>query len=506
MNYFVTYDFADQLSGIEHAQINRLNVFNKFAEEKSSIVTFAYNRFLNRSIKKNMVKISQVVNMYDYLQEIPNDEKEIEKFRVYVKDIICDEEMIVEKKESTLYIKKNNKLTKKIFLMNNPIFDNQVNYVETYDKNEYIVKTDYYDIRGFKSMTDIYGQHGGVSRELNYTIQGKSKIESVYKRMANGKILPTEWLILNEDGSVKKRFSKKKDLQIHFLDALNSTNHENNLFVSDRAYLTDTPLIEMKTQRKLFVFWHSVFVPNGEDFKNKKPFDTFLFEKANDTKIDGLLAATNEEVNDLKQALGDSRIPVFKVNSALVSRTETFVPFSERRKMSILTVARMSEEKRLKLGVEIFEKIHKVNDSIIWSIYGYSQNGYRNELQKLIDNKGLSDNIKLFPYSNDLEITYKKNQLFWMLSKFEGFNMAEVEALSFGTPIIAFDIKYGPNEVVRDFFNGFLIRDEDTDMFAKQTIKALKNQFNLEKMGRNGKRFSENFNDVSMWRQWEKLL
>ncbi|MFV8043194.1 hypothetical protein ACNQ05_25405, partial [Enterobacter cloacae complex sp.6701062] len=50
MIFSVTYDFADQLSGIEHAQLKRHAAFQSYGNEKSMLVTLAYNRFLKSAM------------------------------------------------------------------------------------------------------------------------------------------------------------------------------------------------------------------------------------------------------------------------------------------------------------------------------------------------------------------------------------------------------------------------------------------------------------------------
>ncbi len=39
----------------------------------------------------------------------------------------------------------------------------------------------------------------------------------------------------------------------------------------------------------------------------------------------------------------------------------------------------------------------------------------------------------------------------------EGFSLALLESLAHGVPVISYDIKYGPNELITPDFNGYLI-------------------------------------------------
>jgi len=505
-NYFVTYDFADQLSGIEHAQLKRMSALRGKTSSPSKIVSLAYNRFLSRSLDKNDINTEEFINMYDFLQDISAEKFEEYDYQVSANQIVSGSETILNKNKVMWTVGYDNVTTKKIYLMDNPTFDLQINYVEFFDKSGSKIKTDYYDVRGFKSMSDIYGQRGGVAREINFNLAGQPVLESVYKREPNGMINATQWFVSDNHGKVKHSFSRKNELEGYFFDLLNESTEEENVFISDRAFKTDHGLFSMQTTRKMYVYWHNVFVPNGEDPLMTKPFDTLLDELKYSEKIDGLIAATSAEVEDLKRVV-KGQIPVFKVNVALIDTdTQKFNKFSQRNKYEIITVARLSEEKRLDLGIEIFKDVVKKLPQATWHIYGYNQNGNRQKLEQQIARLGLQSNIVIHPYQKDLSSAYKNAQLFWMLSLYEGFNMSQLEAMSYGVPVIAFDITYGPAELIEQAKNGYLIKNNDSRNFAKQTVELLKNQFSLEKLGKASQLRASYYNKDEMAQQWLKLL
>lgn len=505
-NYFVTYDYADQLSGIEHAQLKRMSALREKTATPNKLVSLAYNRFLTRSLKKNGIDPAEFINMYDFLQGISVTTLENYAYQIPVTQLIAENEVVLDQNEVMWTVGIGNVTTKKIYLMNNPVFDLQINYVEFFDGNGYKIKTDYYDIRGFKSMSDIYGQRGGVAREINFDLAGQPVVESVYKREPNGAINATQWFVSDGHGAIKHSFSQKAELEGYFFDQLNKSTQEENTFISDRAFKTDQGLLNMRTARKMYAYWHSTFVPNGKDPLTTKPFDTLLDEIKAADKIDGLIAATSAEAEDLQRVV-EGKIPVFKINSALIDeRTMEFNKFSRRHKYEIITVARLSEEKRLDLGVEIFAKVVKRVPQAKWHIYGYNQNGNRQKLEQQIADLNLQANIMIHPYQNDLNEIYENAQLFWMLSLYEGFNMAQLEAMSHGVPVVAFDIKYGPAELIDQARNGYLIENHNLDDFAKRTVELLKSQFTLEKLGKESQLKAGFYNKDEMAQQWLELL
>ncbi len=63
-----------------------------------------------------------------------------------------------------------------------------------------------------------------------------------------------------------------------------------------------------------------------------------------------------------------------------------------------------------------------------------------------------------------LKVSYTKEYsdayLSLITSNMEGFSLALLESLAHGVPVISYDIKYGPNELITPDFNGYLITEK----------------------------------------------
>ena len=55
-----------------------------------------------------------------------------------------------------------------------------------------------------------------------------------------------------------------------------------------------------------------------------------------------------------------------------------------------------------------------------------------------------------------------------------------VESIMLGTPVIAFDCPSGPNEIVQEGINGFLIEYQNSENFKKKLVQLLSIKFNPE--------------------------
>ena len=152
----------------------------------------------------------------------------------------------------------------------------------------------------------------------------------------------------------------------------------------------------------------------------------------------------------------------------------------------ILSVGRLSYQKNFELLVEIAKEILPRNPGWSWDIYG--QGDLKDLLQERIVSYGLESRLTLKGQVGNLYELYNDYSMLVMTSRYEGFPMTLLEGMAFGLPLISFDILTGPNEIIRDGENGYLI-----DPFSKEAMIACVNKLisdsalraNMSKYGKN---------------------
>jgi len=161
---------------------------------------------------------------------------------------------------------------------------------------------------------------------------------------------------------------------------------------------------------------------------------------------------------------------------------------NNENKIDLLFVGRLDFQKGYDLLVSAMKKIN--DPTIHLTIVGDSVNG---ETEKVaLDNITYTGWIK----SNELEKYFLKSDALVIPSRWEGFAMVPLEAMSYSLPVVASDSTSLP-EVVHNNDSGFLFRSGDANDLRNK-ILALKD-VDLTLMGEKGnKLFSKAFTSRSM--------
>ena len=87
-------------------------------------------------------------------------------------------------------------------------------------------------------------------------------------------------------------------------------------------------------------------------------------------------------------------------------------------------------------------------------------------------------------------------------SRYEGLPMVLLEAQSFGIPIVAFQCKCGPKDVVSDGINGYLVPEGDIAGMSQRLEILMKDVTLRKRMGLRAKESALRFNEEAIMEKW----
>lgn len=162
---------------------------------------------------------------------------------------------------------------------------------------------------------------------------------------------------------------------------------------------------------------------------------------------------------------------------------------------------------------------HHKNFSLLIAAYKKSQlsdNGVRlyivgdgpgkNLVQQQIDSCKHHDHIKIVPFTPKV-YSILKNALFLVLtSRYEGFPMVLIEALSVGTPVVSVNCKSGPSEIIQHERNGLLVENHNPNALAKAFDRFISDTDLYNYCKANSEKSVAHLNQEIIGKQWSNIL
>lgn len=173
--------------------------------------------------------------------------------------------------------------------------------------------------------------------------------------------------------------------------------------------------------------------------------------------------------------------------------------------------SRVAKTKQISHMIKAFEKISRQNENAYLEIYGEATDpndiAELEELKELLKQLNLEDRIQFKGYIEDVSTEMKKSLFSLLTSKEEGFSLATLELMANSTPMISYDIRYGPSDLITDKVDGILLEKDDIDGLAEYMSKLLHNPDKTIEMGKAAKqKIKENFSISAVCPMWEDLF
>ena len=169
----------------------------------------------------------------------------------------------------------------------------------------------------------------------------------------------------------------------------------------------------------------------------------------------------------------------------------------------VISLGRLESQKGYDLLLKIWFEVEKINKEWILEIYG--DGSKKQELLKLKLELKLK-NVIFMGETREVEEKLKSASIYVMSSRYEGFGLVLLESLACGVPCIAFDCETGPNDILVDGENGYLIKENDMKNFSEKLLILMNNLELRKKMALNGKGTLLKYSKEKIIEDWYKMF
>ena len=487
MYFFLSAGIGQSLTGIEHAILRRGEVFNSCGMQYK-IVTINHNPDYKRNLDIHGISESNFLNIYDNFQNLIFKEFKNNNLNVFLSNI-CGEIRIEEN---------SNYSDVKVYV--NEIYYSYIHFHE----NGQIAYVNYFDGERVKFKREIYTENGWLSRIIYLE---KNSPKYVHYLDFNRNVILEECYsaekniscILLKHSDKKIMFYNKNDFTKYWLNLIFSM-YENSVVYSDKNRLYNDALVEIQNKRiKIISVFHSVHVSNPKQIENGKLNSNYQKVIDNKEKFCGFIVSTENQKHDLHLRFGtDLKIWVIPPAYAEIETIEQ----NNNENFTVISVGRYYVEKRLHHIIEAIEILKEKYPDIQLNLYGFGDSrdnfSYEKKIRAYVSQHQLENNVHFKGYSQNILSHLKESSVSVMTSSIEGFCIGILDSLSVGTPVVAYDIKYGPAEILQHEYSGYLVEAEN----IKELASAIEKCYLNSEMRENSVNSIEKFSFGTLKKKW----
>lgn len=170
----------------------------------------------------------------------------------------------------------------------------------------------------------------------------------------------------------------------------------------------------------------------------------------------------------------------------------------------IIAVGRLQNQKGFDMLIDAFALI--ADRCPEWHVDIFGSGDDRDMLLDRIQQKGLAGRVNILSPVDNIYDEYKNSDFYVFSSRYEGFGLVLVEAMSCGVPCVSFRCKYGPEEIIHDGVDGLLAEDGNVQNLADKMLWMTVHTPERLAMGQESRKSAYKYQKDTVMRHWAKLF
>lgn len=263
------------------------------------------------------------------------------------------------------------------------------------------------------------------------------------------------------------------------------------------------PLLKDGSKKILEYHFHFDITPLSKKLKAKwklnnlrSKYQTWLFQKTLN-KYDRIVVLTEQDEKEWE---------VYFSNVINIPNPITIQPIIADPKIKkVLAVGRYTYQKGLNYLIDAWALIAK--DFPEWALDIYGSGELENDLKIQIKKLNIENSVNLCLPRKDINNVFSQHSVFALSSRFEGFPLVLIEALSCGLAPVAFECKNGPKQMMGDSkLKDFLVEPFNVEQFAEKLKIVMENETLREEIAEEALTISKRYELESIMNIWEKTF
>lgn len=214
-------------------------------------------------------------------------------------------------------------------------------------------------------------------------------------------------------------------------------------------------------------------------------------------RVDAVVALTRKQRDHIARRYGGN---ITVVNHPTPPAPTVNVP---REPGLLVALARFDSQKRMDHAIRAFALAAPQVPGARFDIYG--KGGDQAALQRLVRDLGMAERIRFMGFTDDSLRVFASATATVLSSRYEGLPLVLTEAMGVGTPFVAYDINYGPAEIIRHEVDGLLVPAGDLEAMADALVRVLGDPTFAARLGERAREVTERFAPERWSSEWLDL-
>jgi len=216
--------------------------------------------------------------------------------------------------------------------------------------------------------------------------------------------------------------------------------------------------------------------------------------------LDALVVLTEADLHAYDLFL-DGRLRLFRIPNTVRQLGGAKADLGAK---TIYAAGRLRDQKGFDLLIQAFAAVSARHPD--WQLRLRGTGNRQQRLEALIAELELGEAVSLEGPAPDIGADMSQASLFVLSSRFEGFPLILLEAMSKGMGVISFDCPTGPAEIVEDHRNGLLVPPEDIEGLAQAMLEMIDNEQLRRRCAEAAVESARHHTIDAIGPQWEELL
>lgn len=247
-------------------------------------------------------------------------------------------------------------------------------------------------------------------------------------------------------------------------------------------------------------------------YQNKK-VTTIAMEhmnfNAHDTKYQNQIINAYREINKVTTLTSADR----DIYQSELKTTVYVIPniidnkrIASQKKNIIIAAGRLEYEKGFDLLLESIRLIQDDLRHLNYVLHLYGDGQEKDSLIQFINQYHLQDIVELYPSTPKLDQKLAQSKITVVPSRNEGFGMVLLEAMAQDNIVISFGGNTGPDSIIKNGKNGYLVEHDDTSQLAKRIDLTMHNDSELQYIINEGRHTLENYTAEAVYKDFMKMF